>query len=896
MRLFGRDAECAALDAMVAGARHGRSSALVVRGEPGVGKTALLTYAMTQAPRAARIGGVESEATFPFAALHRLLVPLLPERDRLPPGQRAALEVACGLDEGPPADLYLVSLAALTLIAAVPGVYVVDDAQWLDQESLRSLAFVARRLHAEGVVLLFGWRSTAASPPVGVPLRDLSGLSPDAATALLAEVADGPLDPGLAAEIAHATGGNPLALTDLGRELTGEQLRGTSPLPSPVPIGGRLEAHYSAQVRDYPAATRAWLLVAAAGDGDPEAQVVAAAASLGAGVFDAAPAESDRLVTGAPPLTFRHPLMRSAVYGDATPVERRAAHAALAAATGRPEDADRRAWHLAAAAAGPDEATAAELERSADRAGARGGHAARATFLARAAELTADPGRKARRRTGAAEAALLAGAPLRALSMLDDVVPEMLDDRHRGTALLVRANAATTAGVLQANRHASAICLTAAEAFGDACPARAQSAILFAIEHEVAVEDLIMDTTAGEIAAAARKTAGDGPAAALLAAYASVTENGPVVAAPVLRRAVDAMTDLTLPDADLLRHVVVAVYVSTLAWDDRSRRLILERAEAAAHRTGALQALDLVHFMAVMSDTSLGRLTEADRHDIAGRRLRRAIGITAEREPVWRHPELTAWRIGPDGDESLRAMPSAFEALGLGSMRSLTSQSLAIHDIASGRYASARDRLLPLSSEGRYARVLPDLVECALRAGDRATATRAHAELSRAAGAASTDWAIGLLHRSGALLAGGDSLFRRAIERLDVTLARGDAARARLLYGEWLRRRRRRREAREQLGAALEIFEAERACAFAHRAGRELDALGGSVRNPVRENETALTPQEAAVARLARDGGTNAEIAAHLYLSASTVDYHLRKVYRKLGVRSRRELRESLHD
>ncbi|WP_344254706.1 ATP-binding protein, partial [Actinoplanes campanulatus] len=395
-RLFGRETECAVLDGLLSEARSGHSAALVLRGEAGTGKTALLRYALSTATGAPAgsgagtlvISGVEAEAGLPYAGLHRLLIPLLPERGNLPPAQRAALEVACGLTDGPTPDLYLVSLAALTLLAAAPRLCVVDDVHWLDPDSARALAFVARRLHAEGVVLLFGQRVVAEDPGLlaGVDVLEITGLARDAAMALLSDVVTGDLDLGLAEHVAQSTGGNPLALTDLGRELTSEQLRGASPLPDPVPIGSRLEAHYSARVSGYPEATRTWLVLAAAGAGARHDHLLAAAGLLAVRPEDAAPAESDRLVSGTPPVVFRHPLVRSAVYGDAPPPRRRAVHAALAAAITGDADADRRAWHLAGATAAPDESVAAELGRRADRAGAGGRQAARSTFRSRAAK------------------------------------------------------------------------------------------------------------------------------------------------------------------------------------------------------------------------------------------------------------------------------------------------------------------------------------------------------------------------------------------------------------------------------------------------------------------------------------------------------------------------------
>ncbi|MFI5888909.1 AAA family ATPase [Actinoplanes sp. NPDC051513] len=912
MRLFGREAECATLDAVLTGARGGRSASLVLRGEAGVGKTALLRYAESRAPETLWISGVEPEAGFPYAALHRLLIPLLPGRERLPASQRAALEVACGLADGPPPDLFLVSLATLTLLASenqapeAAQLCIVDDAQWLDRESLRALAFVGRRLHAEGVVLLFGLRADGDDLGLlaGVETREIAGLSPEAAVALLTDVVDTPVDPALAEHIARTTGGNPLALTDLGRELTTEQLSGSVPLPEPTPIGSRLEAHYSARTRAYPPATRTWLLLAAANAGGSSAQLIAAGRLLGAAPADAAPAETDRLITGSPPMAFRHPLVRSAVYGGETPVRRRDAHRAIAATITDSADADRRAWHLAAAADGPDETVAAELERRAGRAAARGGHTARATFLSRAAELTPDPPTRALRHVQAAEAALAAGAFARSLTLLDLVDESALPGPARGSALLTRATAEVNAGVPTGQRLGVARALAAAEAFGDDRE-RAGRALVQAVEQVIGAE-FVSTVPEHEIAAAAGRLAGADPAGVdelILAGYTAFTLGGYETGVPAMRRAVTAFVDPSTPDEVLLSRLTVGINFGNLIWEDDLKKAILDRAETAARRTGALYALDQVHYLGAMTESFLGRLDEADRHDAAGQRLRRALGMTADQELVWRHPELVTWRDERNVKESVGAALGVFETLNLGALHSVTRFALAIRDNAEGQYASARDTLLGLMKLGRphrYAWALPDLVEAALRAGDRRTAKLAFADLARSAGACGTPRALGLIERSRALLAPLDEAephYRAAIELLSGTLGHGDLARARLLYGEWLRRQRRRRDAREQLGAALEMFEQVRAEAFAERTRKEMRALGGTVPTPVRnDDETALTPQEAAVARLARDGGTNAEIAANLFLSASTVDYHLRKVYRKLGVRSRRQLRESLHD
>ncbi|WP_344521082.1 helix-turn-helix transcriptional regulator, partial [Paractinoplanes durhamensis] len=618
---------------------------------------------------------------------------------------------------------------------------------------------------------------------------------------------------------------------------------------------------------------------------------------------DAGPAEADRLVTGSPAMTFRHPLVRSAVYGGATPAQRRAVHRALAEVTTGGGDADRRAWHLAAAADGPDEVVAAELERRADRAAARGGHSARATFLTRAAELTPDRAGQALRQLEAADAALAAGAYARAVLLLDAVDESELPGPARGSALLTRSLAEVNLGMPDGQRLGPARCLAAAEAFG-ADPDRARRALVQATELMRSAEQFAT-VSEPEIAAAARLVGRDPESLdeLILAGYADFTVGGYEQGIPAVRRAIDAIADPGLPDEALLARLVVGVNLCELLWEDAVKDRLLRRAEAAARRTGALHFLDLVHYLGTMTFTLLGRLDEADRHDEAGQRLRTALGMTADQAQVWRHPELAAWRGGPGLRESAGAALGVFAMLGLGGLHSWTRLSLAVLDNAEGQYASAREILCELVSLGRpqrYAEGLPDLVEAALRAGDRRTAKRALADLALAAGACGTPRVTGLLERSRALLAGAteaEPYYRRAIEHLTGGLGHGDLARARLLYGEWLRRQRRRRDAREQLAIALEMFEEVRAEPFAERTRKELRALGGSVAMPVpKADETALTPQEAAVARLARDGGTNAEIAANLYLSASTVDYHLRKVYRKLSVQSRRQLRGSLHD
>jgi DNA-binding CsgD family transcriptional regulator len=429
--------------------------------------------------------------------------------------------------------------------------------------------------------------------------------------------------------------------------------------------------------------------------------------------------------------------------------------------------------------------------------------------------------------------------------------------------------------------------------------------VLQAIQHAIGAEDLLRGTTRAQIAEAAARLAGDHPAdlpGLLLAGFAAFTTGGYEHGAPAMHRAISAFTDPDLPAEQAMRRFDIGATFCTLLWDDEARETILDRAEVAARRAGALHTLDEVHFMAAMHHAALGRLDVADRHDAVGQRLRQAIGITAEQEQIWRHPELVAWH-GDVARETLLGALSVFEMLGVGAMTSVTVHGIALLDIARADYAAARDLLRPLvrfGEPGRYPQVLPDLVECALRSGDRQTAQSALQDLAVAVRAAGTPWATGLLARSRALLSAADTAethYRDAITRLSATRAHGDLARAHLLFGEWLRRRRRRRDARAHLTTALAMFEQVRANAFAGRARQELRPLGGpaETERPAAD-AVQLTAQELAVSRLARDGRTNAEIATHLFVSASTVDYHLRKVYRKLDVRSRRELRGALHD
>src|SRR4051794_22790151 len=445
--MLGRDDERRAIDEVLAAARNGRSGALVLRGDAGMGKTTLLQYAVeSQAEfQVARIAGIESESEFGFAALHRLLLPFMDRIDELPAPQRTALGSAFGLVDGPTPDRFLIGLAALTQLAAIaadrPLVCVIDDAQWVDRESLDALAFVGRRLDADRLAILFAVRSESGLRVALGGLREIrvGPLGEPHVCELLASVVPGPVDPEVARRGVDTTEGCPLAVTELARTLTAAQLGGADVLPDPLPLSGRLERHYLEEVHRLPADSQLLLLVAAADSSRDPAVVWRAADELGIGPDAAGPIDAGDLVSLTSRVEVRHPLIRSAVYSGAGPGARRQVHAALAAVSDGRSDPDGHARHLAAASVGPDEAVASELERGASRAGERGRYVAHAALLTRSAELTPDPERRVARLLSAAQLHLIAGSPNRARAALDEVEPRLRDTRQRAQSTRIRA-------------------------------------------------------------------------------------------------------------------------------------------------------------------------------------------------------------------------------------------------------------------------------------------------------------------------------------------------------------------------------------------------------------------------------------------------------------------------
>jgi len=903
----GRTSERELLDALLDNVRGGQSAVLVVQGEAGVGKTALLRYCARQASgfRLEQIAGVESEMELPFAGLHRLCAPLLEHLDALPEPQQVALRVALGLESGEAPDRFLVALAALSLLAEVsaqrPLLCFVDDAQWLDGASGQVMGFVARRLLAESVALIFGVRDPADRPELaGLPELVLAGLEDEHARALLATVVPGRLDEPVRNRIVAETRGNPLALLELPRGLSPAQLAGGFGLPEPLPLSGRIEESFQRRLEDLPAQTRLLLLVAAAEPvGDP-ALMWRAAAQLGVARTALDPAVRTGLVDVGAQVRFRHPLVRSAVYRSASDGQRVDVHGALAEVTDGAVEPDRRVWHRAQATTAPDEEVAAELERSAARAQARGGLAAAAAFLERAADLTVDPPSRAQRMLAAAEVSLHAGAFESALGLLGAAQAEPLDELGQARVGLLLAQVAyaqsrggdAPALLLQAAQRIAPLDLQLArETYLDAW-----SAALFA--GRLASESGLLDVSRA-VAEAPEPQHPPRACDLLLDGFTLVFTAGRPAATPVLRSAVGAFAGPEVPVEEVLRWGWLATAAAVYGWDYESCLSVATHGVQVARDSGALEVL------AVSANVLAQAASLGGDFDGAARLIAEADAVT----------EATGTRTAPYG------------ALVLGGHRGVEAETTALID---GTIAAATEvgqgtavqyahwaRAMLMNALGRYddalasAReasedtpelfvatwALSELIEAATRLGEQEPAAAALARLIDQTEVGESDWALAIRAR-GRALAGGEAdpepLYLEAIERLSRTRLRPELARSRLLYGEWLRRANRRVDAREQLRAAHDAFVAMGADAFAERARHELSATGAKVRKRVDEARDELTPQEEHIARLARDGRTNPQIGAELYLSPRTVEWHLNKVFTKLGIHSRRELATAL--
>ncbi|MEV6892206.1 LuxR family transcriptional regulator [Kribbella sp. NPDC051137] len=900
MQLTGRHAECGTLDDLVAAVRTGDSRALVLSGEAGLGKTALLDYLAVQADgcRVTRVAAVQSEMELAFAGLHQLCAPLLDLLDRLPAPQLTALRTVFGISAGPPPDMFMIGLGVLSLLAEAavdqPLLCLVDDQQWLDRCSAQILSFVARRLDAESVGLVFATRQVGQML-AGLPEYPLSGLRDADAHDLLDGVLAGPIDAQVRDQLVAEAHGNPLALLELPRGLTAAQLAGGFGLPG----AGGIEDNFAQRVNAMPDETRRLLLLAAAEPSGNDGLVRRAAVLLGLGLEVAVPATDAGLAEFSPRIRFRHPLVRTAVYCSASPAERREVHRVLADVTDAAADPDRRAWHRAQGSAGPDEEIADELERSAGRAQARSGYAATAAFLLRSAALTVDPAKRAGRALAAAQAELRTGAFESAADLVTLAEAEQLSDLQRARADQVRAQLAflTNRGndapqlMLQAAKRLETVdVMLARETYLDAL-----SAAIFAGRLAKPGGDVVAVARA---AASAPRAVVERPADLLLDGNALHYRDGYAAGAATLHRALAGFGSQVTVEEEL-QLLWMATTSALRLWDaDRwerlSRRHLQLVRETGILSNVALALTSLAYVSLFKGDLSAAAMLSDEvqaANEVTGGQLtpygRLALAaFRGEREETLalvRATEQDGMRRGEGIGLAFADWASAVLGNGLGRYQdALDAAERALHD--------PRDHLSMMLAPG-------ELVEAAVRVGALDAAHRACQVLRGMADATGTDWALGVYTRSRALISTGETaerLYQNAIGHLEKTGFKVELARTELLYGEWLRRERRRTDGRDWLRTAYTGFEAMGLAGFAERARRELQAAGGTARQRVVTPRSELTAQEAQIARMARDGLSNPEIATRLFISARTVQYHLRKVFSKLEISSRSQLDQVL--
>jgi DNA-binding CsgD family transcriptional regulator len=898
--LVGRQRERAVVDRLLDSARDGRGAVVVVHGDPGFGKTALLEYAVEAGHdfRLVRTSGAEGEMELDYAAMQRLCSPLLEFIERLPGPQRDALSVAFGLSGGKAPSPFLVGLAVLGLLSEAaeqrPVLCLVDDAQWLDGASGAALAFVARRVLAERIAFAFATRELG-SGLAGFPHLRVDRLGRRDARTLLESVLAARLDESVLERILAETGGNPLALLELARELTPAQLAGGFGLPAALSLSTGIEESFKRRLTRLPRDARRLLLLAAAEPlGDP-ALLWRSARELGIPETAANTVESEGWLTLDGAVTFRHPLVRSAVYGSAEPTQRREVHRALADATDPELDPDRRAWHRAQATSVPDEQVAAELERSAGRAQARGGLGAVAAFLERAAALTPEPAHRAQRLLAAAGAKRDAGDLGAALGLLASIEAGALDELGRARVDLLRAQIALEQ---RRGEDAGRLFLDAASRLEPLDPELARETYLEALGGAMASDVEVVGGAPAVAAAARAAPPGAVPPRAVdvvLDAFAIRLTDGYAAAVPTYARALELLLATDIASEDGSRWLSVSSgrnsnIVALEMWDDEAVHLLAARRVQVARDTGALGHLPFALSFLVRSHILAGELAAAALALDEARLIAEATGNSA----VVNAPMiLAAWR-GDETQASELIDASSEEA----ARRRWASNNYARAVLYNGlgRHDAARDAAWELFESdpiGYGSHLVPELAEAAARTDDLASLQHALDWLSERTRVIRSGWATGMEARVRALLSDGevaDGQYRQSIEHLSGTRLRLELARSHLLYGEWLRRERRRLDAREHLRTALEAFASMGAEAFARRAQRELLASGERARKRTVDTLDQLTPQEAQIAHLAANGQTNREISAQLFISPSTVEYHLHKVFRKLAVRSRTEL------
>ncbi len=907
--LLGRRREQELLDRLVSEVSAGQSRVLVLRGPAGVGKTALLDSLVDGLAgwQVVTAAGVESEMQLAHSGLHQLCAPLLDHLDQLPPPQRDALRVVFGISRGPAPDRFLVALATLSLVAAAadaqPLACIVDDAQWLDAASAQILGFVGRRLLAERVALVCAARTGSGDDVLpGLPTLTVDGLAHPVARALLLGSIPGPLDPAVTDRIVAESRGNPLALLELPRTWTAETLAGGYGLPDDAVVTSTIEDSYAHRLGRLPADTRLLVLTAAAEPLGDVGLLRGAAERLGVDLSAAAPAVDAGLLQVGGRVRFAHPLVRSAAYCAAPVDARRRVHAALAEATDGRTDPDRRAWHRACAAAGADEAVAAELTRSAGRAQARGGLAAAAAFLRRATELTPEPGARAQRALQAAEAALQAGAFETARALLVVAREGPGDDRRCARIDLLEAQLPL---VSRRGNDAAPLLLSAARRLEQVDPALARrtyldafSAAQFAarLNDGVVVEDLARAARSALAAAPAPLQAGD----LLLDAFAALVEDR-TAAVPVGRRALAALVGDPAATSEGVRLLWQGSVLALELWHEDDAYALSERHLQVVRRAGALSELPLALSSFIPVLVFCGEIPAASAlvHELAS--LQAAAGAPGTAYGALTH---SAWRGRVQetmalADVKTREARARQEGIGI----AVCEYARAVLCNSLGRYEEALVAARTACAEPHELVVhnwaLGELVEAAARAGRTDLAVLASDRLTARAAASGTPWALGLAARARALVSEGtaaEEAFVEAVDHLGRSRARADLARAHLLHGEWLRRADRRTAARGQLGTAYEMSTGMGLDGFAERSRRELMMTGATVRARTPDPRDELTSQELHIARLARDGLSNPEIGGQLFLSARTVEWHLRKVFSKLGISSRRELAHALAD
>jgi DNA-binding CsgD family transcriptional regulator len=896
--LFGRERECAVIESLLEGGRASRSGILILRGQPGVGKTALLEDAAASASdmQLLRGRGIESESELAFAALHQILRPVFSHVDALPTPQRSALRTAFAMEPGRGDDRFLISVSVLSLLAEAaertPVVCLIDDAHWLDEASSIALAFVARRLEAEGVVLLFAAREgeTRTFDAPGLPELYLQGLDREAGARLLREHAGVEIASDVAGRLVEETEGNPLALVELPSMLSSEQLSGQEPLPVPLPASEGIERAFLQRARKLPKETQTLLLLGAADDTGRWATVLEAAKLVGidAGGLDAA--EHAGLVeVRKEAFEFRHPLVRSAIYQGATTSERQVAHGTLAKALGSELDADRRAWHLAAATVEPSEAVVRELELAAERARNRSGFEAACAAMERAAQLTAEDEPRARRLTIAAENAWHAGQFRRAAGLLTGA-------RSLAAEPLMRADIDRLRGLVEvgigSTVTARQILVDAAREVAGTAPGRALEMLIAAANAAAWAADIQANVEIGRLATQLQtREPRERFLVSLLEANARFFEGDIAKAIWFLNNALRVAEEAAEPELIAEGAERVALFVG----DDEAGYASRSRVVAEARAAGAVGNMIDSLFRLALVEIVTGRWTAASASSWEALRLAKETGqVELAALPLVCLTLLAALR----GDEE--RLPALAREIGeiaavhpMAYAEQAVDWAWGLFELGAGRPEVAVARLTKISHPG--IRVISDFdcIEAAVFAKDEKTAGNWLQAQETFAEHSSESWARARVAHCRALRTHGeiaDQGFIDALVHHERAHRPFERARTKLAYGAFLRRARRRTDARVQLRTALDIFEQLQAVPWAERARSELRASGESARRRDPSTITQLTPQEVQIARFVAQGFSNRDVAAKLFLSPRTIDFHLRNVFAKLGISRRTEL------